>query len=140
MPLMWNKSLETGIRELDLQHQELLEIANELERCVNDDNPHRAWQEVLPRLSGYALFHFATEENLLIGLPSVAKELAAHIAEHRTFATKVEALRASAPDLDGLREFIDYLQKWLVAHIGHSDQALVALVSAAHRTCKNRTA
>lgn len=133
MPLTWNTSLETGIRDIDLQHQELLEITNELERHVSMNDPEGAWEEVLPHLSSYALFHFANEENLLIGLPAIAKEFSAHIAEHRAFAVKVEQLRTASPNLARLEQFLIYLQKWLLAHISGSDKALIAAVREAQR-------
>ena len=31
MPITWSHTLETGIRQLDLQHQELVDIINQLE-------------------------------------------------------------------------------------------------------------
>lgn len=127
MPLMWSRSLETGIREIDLQHQELLEIGNELERRARDGDLDEAVRMLLPRLVSYVLFHFGTEERLVAGVPSAAAHLAAHVAEHRAFADKVAALREGSPGAGELLAFVDYLHDWLAGHICHADQELAAL-------------
>ncbi|HRP96718.1 MAG TPA: hemerythrin domain-containing protein [Rhodocyclaceae bacterium] len=131
MPLMWSRSLETGIREIDLQHQELLEIGNEVERRARDGGLDEAVRTLLPRLASYVLFHFATEERLVSGLPGAAAHLAAHVAEHRAFADRVGALREGSPGVQELLDFVDYLHGWLAGHICHADRELAALVRKA---------
>jgi hemerythrin len=132
MPLMWSTSLETGIREIDLQHQELLEIANELERCVRAGDVAGAATAMLPRLGAYVLFHFGTEEWLAAGVPDAAAHFAAHAAEHQTFARRVAALREAPPCAEEMLAFIDYLHGWLAEHIGKADRELAAQIRA-HR-------
>lgn len=131
MPLMWSRPLETGIREIDLQHQELLEIGNELERRARGGDPDEAVRTLLPRLGSYVLFHFGTEERLVADLPAATAHLAAHIAEHRAFTEKVAALREGSPGANELLAFVDYLHAWLAGHIGHADQELAALARKA---------
>lgn len=133
MPFMWNESLATGIREIDLQHQELVEIGNALQARVRGGDAQGAVTELLPRLTAYALFHFSTEERLVDGLPDAEAHLAGHAAEHRAFAEKIAALREGAPGEADLLAFVDYLHGWLVGHICHSDKELAALVRRASR-------
>lgn len=132
MPLMWSTSLETGIREIDLQHQELLEIGNELERCVRAGDVAGAATAVLPRLGTYVLFHFGTEERLGAGVPGAAAHLAAHVAEHQAFARRVAALREAPPRAEEMLAFVDYLRRWLAEHIGKADRELAAHIRAHH--------
>jgi len=132
MPLMWSTSLETGIREIDLQHQELVEIGNELERCVRSGDVAGAAAAVLPRLGTYVLFHFGTEERLAAGVPGAAAHLAAHVAEHQEFARRVAALREAPPRAEEMLAFVAYLHEWLAAHIGKADRELAAQIRAHH--------
>lgn len=73
MRLIWTPELVTGVRQIDLQHQELIDLINELESAHESGQHTAALSEVLPRLTGYALFHFATEEGLMAKVaPSAA--------------------------------------------------------------------
>jgi hypothetical protein len=65
MRLNWNAELVTGVRQIDLQHQELIELINELESAHERGQDDLALADVLPRLTSYALFHFCTEEGLM---------------------------------------------------------------------------
>jgi len=126
MPLEWNQTLATGVRQIDLQHQELIGLINELE-AAQDQGPD-AVAEVLPRLSAYVLFHFGTEESLMDGLPGRPAHVAKHQQEHRAFAAEVAALRAGNPSTAELAAFVDYLKRWIVEHIMKTDQDLAKLI------------
>lgn len=132
MDLKWTPAMSTGIRQIDLQHQDLIEIINELEREHLAGEVARALDEVLPRLSAYVLFHFGTEETLLSGVPGAAQHLEKHAGEHREFAAEVAALVAlrDAPGATvDLAPLVAYLKRWLVDHIMHTDRELGALLA-----------
>ena len=128
MPLIWNDTLATGVRQIDLQHQELIEIINELEAASVAGHQAVALDEVLPRLGAYVLFHFGTEESML---PSVCSEHAQmHRRQHAEFSARVAALRnqpATSIDLSG---FVEYLKDWLINHIMRTDRELGQLIAA----------
>lgn len=128
MRFVWTPGLATGIRQIDLQHQELLEIGAELERAAQAEELARAVDELLPRLSAYVMFHFSTEERLIAGSPGAAAHRAKHLGEHRIFARRVAALRTSRPTAAELTAFVDYLARWIVEHIRTTDRELIALV------------
>lgn len=128
MRFVWTPCLATGIRQVDLQHQELLEIGNALERAAQAQAVARAVDEILPRLSAYVTFHFSTEERLIAGRPGAASHRARHLGEHRAFARRVAALRSGAPTPAELIDFVDYLARWLVGHIQTTDRELITLV------------
>lgn len=139
MPFVWNSSLDTGIREIDLQHRELVEMGNELEATVLKGDLTRALQDVLPRLNAYVLFHFGTEETMLAGVPGWAAHMARHVAEHRAFAEKVAALRDPRVSAEALLAFVDYLYPWLAEHIGKTDRELADLIRKPHGVPAART-
>lgn len=133
MPLPWTTTLETGNRQIDLQHQELVELLNELAAAHANARDEEALREILPRLTSYVLFHFATEEMLMHDLPASNAHVVAHRQAHREFAARIETLRArtAAGEQPALAPLIDYLTSWLREHIMHTDRELVALLGPA---------
>lgn len=125
MPIAWTAALATGVRQIDLQHQELIDLINELDAAHAAGRQAEALDEVLPRLAAYVLFHFGTEEALMGATEGAAAHAALHAREHRLFAERVAELRADPGDLAG---FIDYLKDWLIGHIMKTDHDLAALI------------
>ncbi len=127
MPIHWNSALETGLRHIDLQHQDLVEMINATEAAHRDGRDAEALQDILPRLTGYVLFHFSTEETLLNSPGVPAEHAAQHRRAHGEFARHVTALKteAAAGDTVALETLLTYLQRWLVDHIMGTDRELV---------------
>jgi hemerythrin len=131
MPLTWNDTLATGIRQIDLQHQELIELINALEEAHATGWRKAALEEVLPKLSAYVLFHFATEEAMM---PRTLGEHAErHRRQHQAFTDRVEALRDVPPECIDLPELIAYLKQWLIEHIMKTDRELARLIAVNSR-------
>jgi hemerythrin len=127
MPLTWTDTLATGIRQIDLQHQELIELINALEEAHASGQRQAALEEVLPKLSAYVLFHFTTEEAMM---PRTLGEHAErHRRQHRVFTDRVEDLRDAPPESIDLAELIAYLKQWLVEHIMKTDHELARLIA-----------
>ncbi|HJW03172.1 MAG TPA: bacteriohemerythrin [Azospira sp.] len=126
MPLEWTQDLAVGIRQIDLQHQELIGIINELDQAQGEASQARALEEVLPRLSSYVLFHFGTEEAMMDRLPGPPPCVAKHFQEHQRFAGEVAALRGQNPSPAELAAFVDYLKRWIVEHIMKTDREMAA--------------
>ncbi len=125
MSIIWNSTLETGHRTIDLQHQELVELINDATSAHAAGRDTVVLEEIMPRLASYVLFHFSTEETLMGGLP--AAHTLGHRMAHREFTGRVGAMkeavaRGEAPSLDPL---LDYLRTWLVEHIMKTDQEMV---------------
>ena len=130
MRLLWTPELATGIRQIDLQHQELLEIINEFETAHEAGEDARAMDELLPRLAGYVVFHFATEESMLQGISGAAEHKALHIAQHKAFAENFMKFKAM-PGHDQRSEttaLLEYLKEWLLNHIMKTDMQLTRLL------------
>ena len=65
MAITWTEDLETGILEIDKQHQELFKhIDRLLEACKHGAGRDKV-QEVVKFLEGYVVFHFGSEEKLM---------------------------------------------------------------------------
>lgn len=128
MPIQWNLSLATGVRQIDLQHQELIDIINDLEAAHLAGQSERALQELLPKLSTYVLFHFGTEEAMMRGRSDCDAHAQQHVVEHRIFAERVAALKEHGDKDEALGPFVEYLKSWLVSHILETDRGLANVI------------
>jgi hemerythrin-like metal-binding protein len=126
MPITWNSSLETGHRQIDLQHQELIELINEAEAGQAAGRDPEVLQDVMPRLMAYVLFHFATEDGLMTQSGVNTAHATAHRQAHQEFADRVSAMKSSidAGESGLLAPLVIYLQNWLVEHIMKTDREL----------------
>ena len=126
MRIQWSSDLETGIRAIDLQHEELIGMLNELDAAHSGGCAQSVLGDVLQRLGTYVIFHFGTEESLMAGLPHNETHVRQHRQEHAAFIEKLSGMRAQTQD-DGtktMEALIDYLNEWLYQHILKSDRAL----------------
>jgi hemerythrin-like metal-binding protein len=132
MRLTWNSSLATGIRQIDLQHQELIEMINELEVAHLEGCDDKAINRLLPRLTSYVVFHFGTEESMVRKFAAGTPHAKHHLDEHSKFTQKIAAMK-EAPGTDQpplIAELIDYLKSWLLEHIMKTDKELGKLIQA----------
>lgn len=131
--------METGIGSIDAQHQELVSMINEMDEAIAAGQSSTALDDILPRLTVYALFHFGEEEALLAQVAEGTAFADHHRQEHLAFVDEVQRLIASRgqqsdPDLAEVLNL--YLSDWLVLHITGTDQALGRLLArrtAAHQ-------
>jgi hemerythrin len=130
MRLIWNAELVTGVRQIDLQHQELIELINELESAHDRGQDDLALADVLPRLTSYALFHFGTEEGLMAKVAMNTAYAQTHLNEHRLFAEKVTQMKGASGESASqtVVQLLDYLTSWLFEHIMKTDKALAKLI------------
>lgn len=128
MELTWTAEMATGARQIDLQHQELIALINVLERDHAAGRDAAALDEALPKLAAYVLFHFGTEEALMLSSGIAAEHFAQHKQWHSDFAARIAAWRGRPAAAHDLPELIDYLKTWLVQHIMRADRELVAIL------------
>ena len=115
---VWNSTLETGVRRIDEQHQELFRLANALdallEREVTDDEPIA---DAIWALTDYVVQHFADEEELMAssGFPMAR----AHKMQHQRLSG--ETLKLAADYFNGQQVAVErlapFVAKWLTEHI-----------------------
>lgn len=131
MKIMWSPAMETGIRQIDVQHQELVSMINEMDAAYENGQSTAVLDDILPRLTVYALFHFGEEEVLLAQVSEGTPFAEHHQQEHRSFVDEVQRLITSRPrqtDHDLAEVLTLYLSDWLVLHITGTDRALARLL------------
>lgn len=132
MSLTWRPDMAVGIRAIDLQHRELIEIINELEAALKLDE-EAPLERVLQRLLSYAVFHFEAEESMMRAKSALLGHVSLHILEHEEFVDKLRVLRA----LQGIERhgaieaMLEYLKHWVVDHIQKTDRDMAALLLTA---------
>lgn len=131
MRIRWTSDLATGIRTIDLQHEELIGILNELDTAHAKGSELYVLEDVLQRLQAYTVFHFGTEEALMANLPNGRGHSAEHCQQHRDFIEEISRMRIQSLEnpTGTMRLLLDYLNNWLYAHILKSDRILAALLS-----------
>lgn len=111
---------ETGIREIDRQHAELLESLQKLASWIGTPSEVAAVFSAISYLNDYVDRHFQFEERFLEenGYPNLPK----HVEEHAAIRTKVADLTSKI--LDGTEiteEIMKTMSDWIVGHIGEED-------------------
>lgn len=119
--IVWDSSFETGIAEIDSQHQQLVQLINELVDSVGHVSKEGLAHCVF-RLKEYAKFHFQAEEKIMAA--AAYADLEEHRGEHAAFLDQILLF-----DLDvilateGLAwDMLHFLREWLTSHILVSDK------------------
>ena len=127
----WRPDLSTGIRAIDLQHEELLANVSALREAARTGNPGLA-EGVLIYLERCAAEHFATEERVMWGAGYPA--LDAHWSLHLSFATEL-ARRKAESTASRSRAFLlvdlaRWMEQWLEEHLLGADAEMARFVQA----------
>lgn len=120
--LVWSDEVYSlGIKKIDDQHKQLLNLINALGAIVHDDKKANSefLTKVINTLVDYTKNHFADEEKLLKKLHY--PEYPNHSLQHRKFIAQVEEFRQAflnSPDSKVLvGKIVTFLSTWLTQHI-----------------------
>ncbi|MBS0367636.1 MAG: bacteriohemerythrin [Proteobacteria bacterium] len=129
----WSANFETGIAEIDEQHQQLVRLVNRLASHLAYSADLPGLDEIFGELAAYAQYHFATEEvTWHEALPDDPWEIE-HRKTHQTFIDDVMRLRntqaGKSTDMT-VEEILSFLCQWLAFHILYSDRRMAQAVIA----------
>jgi hemerythrin len=119
---VWSEKYAIGIETIDLQHQRLIQMINDLQEALIAERGQQALADIVGRMLDYAAYHFSTEEALL---RDHGYELyGSHKKEHEAFTVKAQELKKR---VDNKRfvltlEVITFLREWLATHILVNDK------------------
>ena len=116
----WNDSYLLGIPMIDNQHKKLFVILDNLE-TLNQKQEKSEMHSLINELKNYVIYHFKTEEDLMVKSQSPNIDL--HVMEHELFRKKVEEFHHSYYNNNAelLNEMISFMRKWLLIHISGTD-------------------
>jgi len=122
--ITWSSTFSVGVRTIDDQHKDLLNLVNDMyNHVIGDSEAEKAYfQKVIKRTVEYVKVHFATEEKILKaikfhGYPE-------HKRAHDLFILQVidnirdyeEGKRVT------LASFTHFLKDWILTHIAIMDK------------------
>ncbi len=128
----WNDNLNTGVANIDEQHQKLVQLLNRLASDVEFQSDRSSDNLILNELADYAVYHFQTEEALWRKYLSGDVLETAHKDTHNGFVSTVLRLKAE-PETGGERRYgdlISFLTRWLLVHILTDDRYIALVVCA----------
>lgn len=129
----WDTYFETGIEEVDEQHQYLVGFINKYgELLAQNSITLTDIQVVFFELSRYAEFHFKEEENLMREVEIHPEHLEKHIQVHRAFMSDIISMQSFISDANkrAAEQLLDFLIHWLAYHILGIDQNMSKQVAA----------
>ena len=128
--LAWKPEFSVHIAELDLQHQRLFRIIQELRRSVAAGEGHAVVEAAIARVVNYTIEHFATEESFMEehGFPTAAE----HRLEHNVLTLEINKLQNEheAGNAEAAMKLLEFLQRWQVEHILRADMQYAEFVAA----------
>jgi two-component system, NtrC family, sensor kinase len=137
----WSALFETGLPEVDAQHQRLVELVNQLGQDADSASPEHI-DAALQVLADYTVYHFQCEEAIMDAGHVATAHSDHHRDTHRRFVKQVvEWLeRRKSGEPISLRQLLDFLANWLIFHILGDDQSLGRQIAAINRGAQPQTA
>ncbi len=128
--LSWSEKYSVGIKEIDKQHQKLVELINNLHDGMKAGKGKEVLGGVLNELANYTAFHFGTEENLFekFGYP----EANTHKRQHSDLVADVLKYKGSYDSGKSVltMDIMNFLKDWLINHIAGSDKKYSAFLNS----------
>jgi hemerythrin len=113
--LTFVEKIKVHIKEIDDQHQALINLINELHDAVINDNGDETVSIVFPELINYTMFHFFAEEEYMVKYS--APRFYEHKKEHAILIDQI--LKLYEQYKDGFKinlAVMDFLKDWLINH------------------------
>ncbi|MFA6514366.1 MAG: bacteriohemerythrin [Patescibacteria group bacterium] len=128
----WTEEYSVGVAELDKQHQQLINIINQLYALYADKKFDKINVEpIFKELLDYADYHFSTEEHYFNLYNYANKEQ--HFALHESYRQKIIGLKKEYDSNNSEKTLFainNYLNDWWTWHINNVDKEYVAYFNA----------
>ena len=122
MPLItWRKEFETGIAEVDHEHQELVALINRLADDISAGADKARVQEFLGEVFARIAAHFALEESVM--RKHGYDEYEAHKAEHESLLDEIRDIMDAA-EVNYTEALSTTVADWFVGHFKTKDARL----------------
>ncbi len=126
----WDKSLATGVGEIDVQHQMIFAVINDFLEDSLSGKGKDAVRPVIDFLAGYVVKHFAMEEKYMTTYSY--PEYSFHKSQHTDFQQDFASLRSQFEKEGATQQLIEAFKhrvcEWLKDHIMVVDKALAGFL------------
>jgi hemerythrin len=130
MEITWNLRHDTGIRIIEEQHEELLDVVDRLRRMIEEGAARDSVETLLGDLLACSERHFATEETYMsrFGYPDFPQ----HVSEHALMLTSLQELQAGFQESHQPLSMLvsTFMVGWLKHHISDGDLGFVTFLKA----------
>ena len=120
----WSEKYEIGIKEVDEQHKDIIDMLNRMHDALPKKNAVDDVIETITALAIYTKLHFKTEEAAMaeIGYPYLERQR----KQHATLNQKVHGMvmKMNRGDVPSVRETLAFLKQWLLDHIEKEDMLI----------------
>lgn len=120
----WKEEYSVGIRLIDDEHRELVELIDELESASRTLDNQATLRHVLAELQRYVITHFTVEEELmrLYEFPGFEH----HKKIHDAFRDKINTIAEhfSEGEIEIVSPLMHLLKDWLTSHILTQDRQI----------------
>ncbi len=129
-PFVWDQRYVTGNPQVDAEHQQLIQLINQLVEAQSHQAAPTLVKTVLTALLDYAATHFQHEEQLMAAQGCDLRFLQEHAQAHRQFAKQVAQMQEHSIHGQGIEDLLQFLTGWLVHHILGMDQSMARQIAA----------
>lgn len=126
----WNKNLETGIKSIDEEHKQLVNLLNKLANTLKN-NEEVEIAKAFNELALYANFHFTSEEKVWEKYLKDDELVDNHKDTHNAFLPKVLELKEKDKNKELpliIEDILKFLIRWLAFHIIGEDKRLARII------------
>jgi len=133
MAYKWDSSLESGYDKVDNQHKQLVAAVNNLMEASMNGKGDAAVMETLEFLTGYAVKHFADEEQLQVqfNYPDYLNHKRIHDEFKGVVGELVQKVNKEGPTGEIIDRVSTTIGSWLLNHIKGDDFRMATFVKAA---------
>lgn len=119
--MSWNETLDIGVKDMNNEHKNLLELMNELYDHFNAKASYKVQKGILDKLKDATVEHFEHEEKYMhkIGWDQLPQHQYIHKNLLETFGRHYQKFTESRTLSD---DFFHFLKFWLSAHIQGIDK------------------
>jgi len=131
MMMKWNDNFSVKYDKIDEQHQELIDIINDLALYIDEkDTEFSHLLDLVSKLDNYVAEHFKFEESLMkeYSYPDMEN----HVIQHNNLRSKMENLNIFSVDntMEFYKNLLEELINWLSHHIMMTDKKLGQYLSS----------
>ena len=140
MAYQWDSTLESGYEKVDNQHKQLVTALNNLIAASADGKGDKAVMQTLDFLTGYAIKHFADEEQLQVdyNYPDYLNHKRIHDEFKSVVNDFIQRVMKEGPTVELIDLVSNSVGAWLLNHIKGDDFRMAAFVQAADQKATGR--
>jgi hemerythrin-like metal-binding protein len=120
--ITWSESLSVGIKQIDLQHQKLIDMINDFNSAMLRRESQLVMEKIVDDLFDYTGSHFHLEERLFqkYNYPDAVE----HLKEHKAFFKNIWDFKVNLTLGKAVvsEEIMQFLSDWLRNHIMGTDK------------------